>query len=430
MKKESFFTLAIIVLGIWMTVRALFWGSSSNKNPDITEPTGTWFTKNLLNSGDIKNEQPVDITKPTEANNENTEIRVMMPKYFYTSWRRKFAEDLYSDQKVYMNFSFVDDLNSYRDTLLNKDFSDADLFLFPYDRYDSVTTRSFTFQQDISPEFDPLISPLVKESPTSFMPFAVDPMIMYVLTWDSIQSTFFDIYDYVCERKSKKPWSFPLFYWITDEDYNQEWFQREYQDIVRYALLHYFKTYNDSNSLSQRTSNNIFESYNIQDLDSVSNALTTNECKYFPSICFQIYNFVWIRFWFLSDADIVKQYFWNKKQDFYNISKMVLPFHTVESPVRVRWRSMPNSLKNTDTINWVYAFLIKYMNDHNNYDLRSSSLSVFSNEWDELRYNKYIWARWYILKTWWNYIEYLRKTKLFWQLISYQITAEDYIRRS
>ena len=72
----------------------------------------------------------------------------------------------------------------------------------------------------------------------------------------------------------------------------------------------------------------IFEDYEVSNLNSISNALTTHECKYFPSICFQLYNFVWIRFGFLSDYDIVKQYFWNKLSDFSNLTKKVLPWCT------------------------------------------------------------------------------------------------------
>jgi len=431
MRRDSFFILAIIIFGVWMVVWALFWWSSSDTPDPVVTDMWTWFTDQLLNTWN--NDKPSDsgnLNIQQTWNKTYTEIKVLMPRYFYNLWRKTFAEDLYEEQKVYMNFSFIDNINEYRDKLINNDFSGVDLFLYPYDRNEDINTRSFTFQQDISSAFDPLVSPITKSYPTSFMPFAADPMIMYVMTWYSVQSTFLDIYNFVCDWTSRKPRSFPLFYGITDEDYDNKWFQREYQDIMRYALLHYFKTYVDSKSLSQRTSNNVFENYKISDLNSILGAMTTPECKYFPSICFQLYNFVWIRFWFLSDADVVKQYFWNKSSDYNNLSKKVLPFFSVESPVRLRWWSMPNTLEDKDVINWVYAFLIQYMNWYNKYNLWWSTLSVFTDKWDELRYNDYIWTRWYILKAGWNYIEYLRKTKLFWQLINYQITAEDYIRRT
>ncbi len=427
MRRESFFILAIIVLGVGMSIWAMFWWWSSDENP---VDSWTWFTQWLLDTWNNTIPDNTVIPDTPKANKEYTEIGVMMPKYFYNIWRKNFAEDLYNDQKVYMKFSFVDDLNSYRDVLIDNNYPDIDLFLYPYDRHEDISTRSFSFQQDISSAFDPLVSPITKGSPISFMPFAADPMIMYVLSWYSVQSTFLDIYNFVCDWSSKKPRSFPLFYWMIDEDYYQQWFSWEYQDIVWYALLHYFKTYVDSKSLSQWTSNNVFEDYEVSNLNSISNALTTHECKYFPSICFQLYNFVWIRFGFLSDYDIVKQYFWNKLSDFSNLTKKVLPFSTVESPIRLWWWSMPSTLEDKDKINWVYAFLIQYMNNYDKYNLWWSTLSVFTDKWDELWYNDYIWTRWYILKTWWNYVEYLRKTKLFWQLINYQITAEDYIRRS
>ena len=103
----------------------------------------------------------------------------MMPRYFYnTEWKR-FAQDLFDDKKVYMNFIFVDDLNQYRDLLYTKDFSGADLFLFPYDWNEKISTRSFSAQQSIQQYFDPFLSNITASNQTTFLPFAADPMIMY-----------------------------------------------------------------------------------------------------------------------------------------------------------------------------------------------------------------------------------------------------------
>jgi hypothetical protein len=78
----------------------------------------------------------------------------MMPRYFYNSGWKKFAEDLFENKKVYMKFTFIDDLNFYRDLLFSPKFSDADLFLFPYDRNEKISMRSFNAQQSILPYFD------------------------------------------------------------------------------------------------------------------------------------------------------------------------------------------------------------------------------------------------------------------------------------
>jgi hypothetical protein len=101
----------------------------------------------------------------------------------------------------------------------------------------------------------------------------------------------------------------------------------------------------------------------------------------------------------------------------------------LESPIRIRWRAMPSSLENVDTINWVYEFMKQYMNNHNEYNLRNSTLSVFkSDEWSWLLDNEYIWIRWYILQSWWDYMNTLRWISKFWDLIEYKITAKEYLR--
>jgi hypothetical protein len=119
---------------------------------------------------------------PDKSQKDYTEIKVMMPKYFYNSGWKKFAQDLLNNQKVYINFIFIDDLNSYKNQLYNPNFSEADLFLFPYDRNEKISTRSFSAQQDIQPYFDQLLSPLIQNNQTAFLPFSADPMIMYTIS--------------------------------------------------------------------------------------------------------------------------------------------------------------------------------------------------------------------------------------------------------
>ena len=429
MKKETFFILALLILWIWMIVWTFFWWSSDNQwNIQNSE---TWFIEQLNQSWDkIDDSAALNLPQINQPKKQNTTIRLMMPRFFYTAWFKNFAQDLYSQQKVYINFTFVDDLNEYRDKVQNSDFSEADLLLIPYDRIDSIQSRSFSFQQNLESAFDQLLSPILKENSLSFLPFSADPMIMYTMWWFSVQNNFSEISDFVYEWTPKKALSFPLFFWITSEDYDNEWFLWEYQDIMRYSFMHYFNTYRDRTSLSKRIDNNVFENYNIKNLTTITNALSESKCKNFPSICLQLYKFVWIRFWFFSDQDIVRQYFWNQKSEFEKTSKQSLPFSQIESPFRLRWRTMPDSLQDIDTVNWVYLFLSHYMNKHDSYSLRSSTLPVFTtNSGSNLIDNSFIWTRWYILSSWWNFIQNIRNTKAFWQLIEYQISAKDYIKK-
>lgn len=429
MKRKNFFILIMMIVWIWLIIRTFFgWTPNSTGQTDILQYETSWFIEELTNTWDILDTWDIS-NLPNKPQKDYTEIKVMMPKYFYNSGWKKFAQDLLNNQKVFINFIFIDDLNSYKNQLYNPEFSEADLFLFPYDRNEKISTRSFSAQQDMQPYFDQLLSPIIQNSQTTFLPFSADPMIMYTISWYPWSNNFYDISEFVLNRESIRALSFPLFFGITIEDFEDDWFPREYQDIVWYALIHYFKTNNDGHDLQIRIDSNILQKYNVSNLKTISNIITTPECKYFPSICFQLYNFVWIRFWFLSDADIANQYLHNKKSVFSTFKKLRMPFSQLESPIRIRWRWIRSSLEDPEIINWIYEFIKQYMNYHNHYNLRNSTLPVFKNdEWNWLVNNEYIWLRWYILPSWWDYIKTLKWSNKFRELVEYKITAKEYLK--
>lgn len=410
-----------------MIIRTFFWWNPNSNNPEIPQDTSTWFIAEISSTWNISDTWNIDI--PEIVDKDFIEIKVMMPRYFYNYGRKKFAEDLYKNEKIYMNFVFVDNLNFYRDQLYDTSFTWADLFLFPYDWNEKVSTRAFSPQWNIESYFDPLLSPITQNSKISFMPFSADPMITYVISWYELNDSFYWISEFVLGREPIRSLSFPLFFGINSEDYYGNWFSREYQDIVRYALLHYFKTNNDSHDLQNRVDSNALQGYNMENLNAIANIITSPECKYFPSICFQIYNFVWLRFWFLSDSDIVSQYLSNKKSEFSSIQKLTMPFFQLESPVRIRWWWIRNSLEDPNTINGIYTLYKQYMNNYQEYNLRNSTLPVFrSIEWNWLIDNDYIWLRWYILQSGGDYMNTLKWINKFWELIEYQISANEYLR--
>ncbi len=432
-----------MVVWFWMVIRAFFgW----NGNKETIHDENPWFIEKITNTGDTATTWTItEINTNTQNSSKNwrTEIRVIMPRYFYTSGWKNFAEDLYNNQNIYLNFTFRNDLNTYRDEISNKDFSIADLMLFPYDWHETVDTRTFTSWTGFWSNFDPLISKsFKKEKNFQFRPFAADPMVLYAST-SPIPRNFHEISEIIYNRNPTVQLAFPIFFGILNSDYENEWFQWEYQDIVRYALIHYFKEYGDSGSLQKRIDTNIFEdnseikNYNASDLKYISELINTDECSYFPSICFQVWNFVGIRLGFLSDADVVKRYFPNKQANFEKLSKTTVPFFSFETPVRLRWRWVSNKIDDPDTLHAIQTFMWNFINNHDQYNFWSSTLSVFNSEewnsiekWNSLYNNHYIWSRWYILETWWDYINTLRDTSIFWQLIWHEISAEDYLSKT
>jgi hypothetical protein len=62
----------------------------------------------------------------------------------------------------------------------------------------------------------------VNDSQTAFLPFAADPMIMYVLPGYYFQNNFSELSEFIYDREAKKPRSFPVFFGLLDEDYYDE----------------------------------------------------------------------------------------------------------------------------------------------------------------------------------------------------------------
>ena len=413
-----------MVVWIWMIVWTFFGWNSDPSDENTLHDTSTWFVEMINDIWDLQ----MDTWDLEQNYSGYIKINVMMPKYLYSSGWKNFAQDLYEYKNVYMNFVFVDDLNLYRDQLYDIGFSGADLFLYPYDWNEKVATRSFSNEQSVQTYFDELLYPIVQGNRNSFLPFSADPMVIYSFSWLSVYN-FREISELVINRESVSPLSFPLFFGINTEDFDKEWFVWEYQDIVWYALLHYFKTHNDLLNLERWIDSNVMESYNIPDLRTISNAISAPECDYFPSLCFQLYNFVWVRFWFLSDADVVRTYFSWKQAKFDNLSINPLPFSQLESPVRIRWRWIRGSLEDEHKINAIGEFMEQYLGKYDEYNLRKSTLSVFgSDRWNWLLDNNYIWLRWYVLVSGWDYINSLRNMTKFWELIWHKITAKEYLR--
>lgn len=426
MLRKNFLILAIMVLWIWMVIWTFFGGNWGWDDKSIPQDVSTWFVDIINDTWNVSDIQTLDDLQE----NGYVQINLMMPKYFYNSGWKIFAQDLYESSNIYVNFLFIDDLNSYRDQLYDTNFSGADLFLYPYDWNEKISIRTFSAEQTIQPYFDELLSPILQNDRLSFVPFAVDPMVIYVYSGLSAYN-FYEISELVLNWEPINPLSFPLFFGINLEDLDKSWFVWEYQDIVRYALMHYFKINNDSINLDTRINSNVLEKYNIPDLRTISNAISAPECKYFPSLCFQLYNFVWVRFWFLSDSDIVDTYFTWRKANFDRLTINPVPFSQLESPVRIRWFWVRGSLNDEWKIRAILKLLIEgYINKHDKYNLRNSTLPAFKSteEWNSLWDNKYIWLRWYVLQAGWDYLTSLRSMTKFKELLWHDITAKEYLR--
>ena len=101
-------------------------------------------------------------------------------------------------------------------------------------------------------------------------------------------------------------------------------------------------------------------------------------CKTFPAICLMSYNFWDIKFWFLSDLDILEKYFTNNKNSF-EISN----FNNTITSYPVKWRVFVVP-KWSEKINLANEFFKEYLKEwvNGNENLWWNTLSAITNIYD------------------------------------------------
>jgi hypothetical protein len=98
-------------------------------------------------------------------------------------------------------------------------------------------------------------------------------------------------------------------------------------------------------------------------------------CEIFPSICIMLYWYADIKFWFLTDFDIIDKYFWNN-------NLIIGDFTDTKYSYPVRWRSFVIPKWNEKT-NLTNKFFNKYISESLDWtQFWNNSLSAISNYYD------------------------------------------------
>ena len=90
----------MFVLWIGMLIRTFFWWNPNKWKKTIPQDTGTWFIDEIINTWNNTENPQTNTWNNTE--NNDMEINVMMPRYFYTAGRKRLAQDLYTQNKIYL----------------------------------------------------------------------------------------------------------------------------------------------------------------------------------------------------------------------------------------------------------------------------------------------------------------------------------------
>lgn len=300
-------------------------------------------------------------------------LNVIIPSFFYVSWFDLLANDLEEQYWFNVSYSFINTIDEYTTVLQNKD--KYDIILLPTDILQWQAFDRINLWENIVPFFDSLFTDLLK-SRADFIPFAIDPLITLYHKNTNINTTdISSLISYILFWEQKKTNTIPLLWWIGANDLlflksNKEVFENYFS--ILYYLIYWFTTnLNDQwlkniIEINQKATNN---SYTTKKFLSLKNSLTTTNkyCDVYPGICVFALDYADIKFWFLSDLDIIKSKFYET-----NISNIIInSFPNFDSipDYKVRWWGFVSTVneniikQNLKTL-FFYEYLRNAMNDN------------------------------------------------------------------
>lgn len=356
---------------------------------------------------------------------EPQELNILIPKYIYNSGFESLKELFKNEKNIILQFHFQDSAAEYYEELFTKDsFSGIDLALIPYDRTARLSIKAFAFRESISPFFLPIVEEITNKEQISLLPFALDPLGIYTYSGTIKESSFSSLAEYVLTRDQKKPYSFPIFLGAKRQDSATAFSQAfEYQSLIWQTMLNYAERYNDNSALQSWIDINILQQYVPENIKTILEILSPQvpHCSEFPSLCLLLYRFTDGRFGFLSDLDIITHFFANKSAETKNLTFSPLPFSSLQSPLRLRGRVIPNQVINQGN---AYLFLQEYMTlwSRGALDLWGNTISAFSGTEQSFTASNFI------LEEGETFLFQQQNHREFWQLLDFELSAKDYLQ--
>ena len=350
-------------------------------------------TKNLEKANIEKQEQltqeyneliDVYIPNVTDKLSENDlattgTITMIIPWFLDNKWFYTISDKLKQDD-INLN---IKNITWYREfqNQIKSNLSNYDIALIPTNRLQWLDVQEINLWENTTPYFINIFNSELKGS-MRFIPFAIDPAITIYYNTPIPQDTRSKLFSYSLLRKITKKYSMPLLRWYDEmlkKILESNYTPFEYYTEILVLQLKQIKSNWDNQELSNMINTNnisIKNKYTYQNLKSIVNLLKKqNEyCENFPTICTIRYWYSDIKFWYLSDFDIIEKYFpWENKLSIWN-------FTNSEKTYPVKWRIfvVPTWNKNINLSNKLFSKYISESIDWNE-TFRHHTLSAITN---------------------------------------------------
>jgi len=308
-------------------------------------------------------------------------LKIFMPKFLFNTGFADIDHRL-KEKDIILNFEHIGNFSSYKE-LIQSGLNNSDIYLLPSNRLAWLELETINIWENPKVYFHNIFNNLVTIDQNKFIPYSIDPIITLTKTNLNISSSRKDIFTHTTLRKQDRKYTMPLIRWIWKNDIRLlerlSWPFENYFDIL-YIHLKQIKKNNDVSELKNMLDTekiSLDYKYNFATFKQLYETIEkrNSDCILFPAICLMSYNFGDIKFWFLSDLDILETYFSSNK----NLFK-INEFPNSKSSYPAKWWVFVVAKWN-ENINLANEFFVEYIRQwvENNTWLRNNTLSAINS---------------------------------------------------
>lgn len=312
-------------------------------------------------------------------------LSILMPNFLANSWFENIIQNL-ENEWIDIKISYTQSMDELKWELKNwmKNF---DLYLIPSDWEEWLGLDQVYLGENIKPYFIPFFQNILSEYQNTFIPYSIDPFVTITKMWVSDVDTWAKLFSYTTLWAQEKAYWMPIIWWIWNSDIellkNGTWPFENYFEIL-YWQLQLIKRKGGTSEINNMLDTEKIDlsfKYNFESFYNIySRLIKTNQyCEYYPAICMFAYNFGDIKFWFISDFDILDKYFSDRNNNF-----IASKFTNSDNfyPIRAWWFVVPRWNTKKDL---AVKFLGAYISDAVDGDsaLWGNTLPAINNMYNE-----------------------------------------------
>jgi len=323
--------------------------------------------------------------KPKENNlNQKTtgEINILFPNFLLTDNMKKLYQNL-EKKDIKPNFYTIKNISEYKRHLISSGLNNYDVYLLPSTRIQDLDLENIDIWDNPKVYFHKIFNNLVSINNNKYIPYSIDPLITLTKKNIKLKPTWENIFSYTTLREQNKSYAMPLIRGIGKNDIRLlerwEWSFENHFEILKWHLENIKNKENSSELKNMLDTENIDlpYKYNFAKLKQLTETIWKRDsnCELFPAICLMSYNFWDIKFWYISDLNILQSYFsWNN--NLFDIKN----FPNSENSYPTKWRTFVVPKWN-ENINLANEFFKEYLSEaiENNTWLRNNTLSAVNN---------------------------------------------------